>query len=164
MANNVKGKTTLSPHESAALMLGWHATWNPGNVHLSQCHLEWLLSQFVGVLWISKQCHMAAENNSNIPLEGRLPINPSHSFLKRSETLEFVKFTDLWIPLANSNVSAIYIHTYIHTYIHIYCSENNLPIFGVSCFLRFCFTIVYLLCFLLFLVLIRICLAYTGHE
>ena len=120
MANNVKGKTTLSPHESAALMLGWHATWNPGNVHLSQCHLEWLLSQFVGVLWINKQCHMAAENNSNIPLEGRLPINPSHSFLKRSETLEFVKFTDLWIPLANSNVSAIYIHTYIRTYIHIY--------------------------------------------
>lgn len=117
MANNVKGKTTLSPHESAALMLGWHATWNPGNVHLSQCHLEWLLSQFVGVLWINKQCHMAAENNSNIPLEGRLPINPSHSFLKRSETLEFVKFTDLWIPLANSNVSAIYIHTYIRTYI-----------------------------------------------
>ena len=84
MASNVKGKTTLSPRESASLMLGRHAMWNPGNVHLSQCHLEWLLSHFVGVLWINKQCHMAAENNSNIPLEGRLPINPS-PFISKTE-------------------------------------------------------------------------------
>lgn len=48
---------------------------------------------------------MAVRSASDIPLEGSLPINLAHPFLKlQSETLEFMKFIDPYTPLTSRNV------------------------------------------------------------
>lgn len=95
---------------------------------ISQCHLEWFLSQFVGVLWINKQCHMAGENNSNIPLQGRFPMNPS-PFISRAAEWD-IRICEIYRPV-NSPGKQQCISIYIYMgggLLKLHASSNQTPI------------------------------------